>query len=571
MDLTYDSVIKEQRYLEDTRKDYEKVKRLCIDLTYPERQASWEWFRATYGKDTPGKTQRAVYKRVSDSTAKHAFSIWRDGLLGNFFPKQINWFKEYYSDRELKDSKSVIKWLQDNDDHMVDVLNNSGSVGCDNDYYNQKKWTLGDAGGIGDSFLFIEKDEETGKQLFMSLHPKDCWIRRDFWGRVITIHYKMGQTLSKMVREFGEGSLSEQQRAEYSKEDGKDSPVTVIYGIYKNYDYEPDSPGTVNMPWRVVYVNVEGKKDIKQTGSYTLNPVPFSMRRPPDWAYGQGVVYSNIVECLTCDEIGKTMLMGAQQAVNPAMLVSSAITNKLGLNPGKVNRVDNKSMQGIKMGDLFARIVDSNGYPFGRDQQELWINLVNSRFGVPLFVSLMAQSSGREATATEIREIKGEQAVLMGPQVSEISSTTDMEFDRIYQLEYDAGDAPEPPAEVYDSQKGRIDLSYIGPLSQLLKQYYESNSLLTTISYIREALSISPQSAVVIDGDSLVRKIMRSANSPEDLILNEFEVQEIRAIAAQVEEARRQSELAESGSKTAANLSKKVEVNSLLDRMEQAA
>lgn len=570
MDLTYETVNKEQSYLEAQRKDYEKVKRLCCDLAYPDRVSSWDWLFSTTGASTPGKKYSGFYKRTHDGTAKYAFEVWRNGIMGHFFPKQINWFREYYSDRKLKDSRAVIKWLQDTDEHMVSVLNNSGSVGCDNDYYNQKRWFLGDAGCIGDSFLFIERDRQTNKQFFMAVHPKDCWIRRDFWGRIVNVHYRMGQTLGKLVQEFSIGSLSEAQKISYQGEGGADAPVTVIYGIYKNYDYMPGRPGTMNMPWQTVYVNMEGKKAIRHSGEYTLNPVPFSMRRPSDWSYGQGVVYSNIIECLLVDEIGKTMLMGAQQAVNPAMLVSSAIMNKLRLNPGAVNKVDSKSMAGVKMGDMLARIVDSNGYPFGRDQQELWIELVNKRFGVPLFVALNAkENSGR--TAFEVNQIKAEQAVLLGPTVSEISSVTDMEFDRIYQLELDSGDAPEPPGEILESNQGRIDLNYIGPLNQLLKQYYESNALLTTIGYIQQVLTIAPEAAVVFDGDELLRKIMRSANSPEELILTDMEVQEIRAMSAQIAEDQRQAQLLGEGSKGAANLSKNIEPNSILARLEQAA
>jgi len=563
MDLTYETVNKEQNNLEDIRRDYEKCKRLQVDLTYPERTASWEWMNITSGIGQRGKVYSNVYKRVHDGTAKHAFTTWKNGIMGHFFPKQINWFKGGWSDRRLKESKNVIKWLQDNDDHFTSVLNNSGSVGCDNDYYNQKAWFIGDCGAIGDAFMFIEKDKTTGKQFYMTVHPKYCWIRRDFWGRIQNVHYKMSKTLGEMVDEFGMGCLSEAQRASYDTINGREGTCTVIYGCYKNMDYEPDKSGVKNMPWQTVWCNMDGKVKIKQSGSYTINPIPFSMRRPSDWAYGQGVVYSNILECLTTDEIGKTMLMGVQQAVHPSMLVSSSIMNKLNLQPGFMNKVDTKSMAGVKMGDLLARIVDSSGYPFGVEYHQMWMELVNKRFGVPLFIALNA-SEGSGKTAFEVNQIKAEQSVLLGPVISEISSITDMEFDRIYDLEAASGDAPEPPEEILRSTNGRIDLSYIGPLNQLLKQYYESQSLLTTIGYIQQALTVAPDSAVVFDGDRLMQKIIRSSNASEDILLSDIEIQELKAIAAQMAEDQRQAEIAKTAGQAYGSLSKPIDPNSLL-------
>lgn len=564
MDLTYEMIEKEQSQMETKRKDYQPTKQLCIDLVYPERMASWEYLRSTTGIETAGKKYQSVQKRVHDGTAKYAYSIWLNGVMGHFYPKQINWFKEYYSKRKLKDSKSVIKWLQDTDDHMIDVINRSGSVGCDNDYYNQKRWVLGDAGCIGDSFLFIQKDKETGKQFFMAAHPKDCWIKRDFWGRIVCIHYQMTYRAEQLYKEFGAKALSDSQLQMYNQaEGGKEAIIRVLYVCYKNYDYEPNRPGTKNMSYQTGYFNMDGKKKITQSGSDTINPIPYSMRRPPDSDYGLGLVYSNILECLTVDEIGKTMLMASQQAVQPSMLASSAIMNKLNLKPGAITKVDTKSMQGVKMGDLLARIVDSNGYPFGLEMQTLWQDLLNKRFGVPLFIALLNENSSGK-TAFEVNQIKAEQSVLMGPQVSEVSAMTDMEFDRMYQLELDSNEAPEPPLEVLEDTGGRIDLSYVGPLNQLLKQYYESGSLLTTIGYIREVLTIAPDSAIVIEGDELMRKVMRSGNSPEDLILSPADVQEIRAIQAQMQEEERQAKLMGEASKAIPNLATKIESNSIL-------
>jgi hypothetical protein len=557
--------------MEDDRRPYEDTKRLCTDLCYPERMSSWEWLSSLDGSHKGGRKYKNYFKRVHDGTPKYAFGVWVNGILGQFFPRHINWFKGSWSDRNFKDEKAIIKWLQDNDDFFIDTLNSSGSTGCDNDYYNQKRWTLGDAGCIGDSHVFIERDKITKRLLFKAIHPKNVWVKRDIWGREIAKHYKMSYTVEELVEEFGKEALAEKQKHMINTDEGKKTSITVIYAIYKNKDYQPERPGVHNMAYQVGYCNMDGEKMIplengsSQDGRQAMNPVSFSMRRPAEDNYGLGLVYSNLLECLTIDEIGKTLLRASQVAVNKPILASSAITNRLNLTPGYVNKVDTKTMQGVKMGDLITSLIDGNGFPFGMEQYALWQDVVHKRFGVNIFKALSSQENLNDMRVFVAQQLKAEEAVLLSPQLSEISGTTDNEFDRIYELVAD--DAPEPPAEL---TQGRIDIDYIGPLVQNLKQYYESGSLLTTVGYIREVLSIAPDSKVVYDGDELMSRIMRSTNCPEDCINSAADIQELRAINAQLAEQERQARLVGEASKAIPNMAAKIDKDSVLGKMEAA-
>ena len=194
--------------------------------------------------------------------------------------------------------------------------------------------------------------------------------------------------------------------------------------------------------------------------------------------------------------------------------------------------------------------------------------MVENRFGVPLFLSM---NNTTAKTAYEVRQRQAERATLMAPFLGTLGTTTDMEFDRIYSIEAQAGRAPEPPQEILDAQNGRIDIQYIGPLFQLLQQYYETGNLLTTIANIRETLSVAPDSAMVVEGDELMRKILQSGNTPEEIIRSSDDVMELRAIAAQQEEAMMQAELAKKTSEAVPNLSGKIEKDSVLSKLVEEA
>lgn len=572
MDLTYDSVTKEQAFLEDYRRDYEPLKRICCDMAYPERVGAWDYQRAATGIAVKGRKQQSKIKRVYDPTAMKAFEIWANGIIGHYIPKDINWFAEELANRQFKDSKRVIEWLQDTDDHLRYTLRASGGIGSSNNYYTQKAVAIKDAGCIGDSYMYIEPDKETGKQFMQTCHPNELWMRRDYWGRVLSIHHKSIFTMQDLVDEYGiADALSTDQAIRFrDKEFDKNTPITVIHGCYKNRDYEPDSTGVKNMRWQHVYINIEGKKRILQTGSRKMNPVPLSLNRPSSEMYGRGIIAGMLIEIITANFISKDMLTASSVAVRPPMLMTQALRHKLDMGAGAVNFVNSKETRSLKMGDLVARLIDSSGYPFGVEQHQYWQSIINDRLGVSLFLALNMDAAQGYKNVEHIQGARAERAVLMSPFMSTLNSVTDLELDRVYDLELDAGRAPEIPQEVAESTDGGIDINYIGPLSQLLKQYYEVGNLMQTISNMQAVMGIDPDAALVLETDELARRILRGGNSPEEIIRSQEDVMEIKAIAAQNAEDARMMELASKGAAAVPDLSKKIEKDSVLANLQAA-
>ncbi len=562
MTITPKNIEDEQKRMDLEFDNVKKLKELAIQLSYPAREDAMDWYN-TFDDKIRSKKSRVIY----DPTAIAARELWGNGILGNYMPKSTNWWVQQMADQKLMESKTVRNWLQDTDTHLRSVLNQSGPDEAN--YYNQKLVSINDAGVIGDSFMYIEEDKETGKQMFMVPHPREFRIRRDFWGRIVAIHHRFIKTIGQIKSEFGESSLSPSQQLAIAN--SPNQKATIIHAIYKNKDYEPGKPGVVNMKWQHKYLNVEFKKIIRDDGSETLNPIPWSLNRPSNESYGRGIVSQMFVEILTANFMGRDILIASQQAARPAMLIPSALKHKLRTGAASKTFVGNKEMQGLKMGDLVARLIDSSGYPFGENNHEKWQMLVDERFGKSLFLAL--NNAGLTAAYKNIDQIRGiqaERAVLMAPFLGTLGGITDREFDRIYEIELNSGRAPEVPDEVLQAQSGRIDIQYIGPLAQLLKQYYETGNLLQTVANMTAVMSVAPDSDVIVDGDELMRKILESGNTPEEIVLSREDVAEIKAIAAQQQEAQMQMELAKQASSMIPDLSKKVESDSVLRELAAA-
>ncbi len=561
MTITPKDITDEQERMDIEFKNCEKLKELAIQLTYPGREPAMDWYN-TFDDKKRTKKSRVIY----DPTAIAAREVWGNGILGNYMPKSTNWWVQQMSDMKLMDSKRVREWLQDTDEHLRAVLTQSGPDEAN--YYNQKLVSINDAGVIGDSFMYIEHDQETGKQMFMCPHPREFRIRRDFWGRVVAIHHRFNKTIRQVKDEFGEGSLSESQRL--ALENSPNQKVQIIHAIHKNRDYEPGKAGVINMKWQHKYLNVEFKKIIKDDGSETLNPIPWSLNRPSTESYGRGIVSQMFVEILTANFMGRDILIASQQAARPAMLIPSALKHKLRTGAAGKTFVGNKEMQGLKMGDLVSRLIDSSGYPFGENNHEKWQELVNQRFGKSLFLALNSADPSAYQNIDMVRGMQAERAVLMAPFLGTLGGITDREFDRIYEIELNSGRAPEVPDEVLQSQNGRIDIQYIGPLAQILKQYYETGNLLQTVANMSAVMSVAPDSDIVVDGDELMRKILESGNTPEEIILSREDVAEIKAIAAEQQEQLQQAQLAEQAAGMVPNLSKNIEEDSVLSQIAAA-
>jgi hypothetical protein len=377
--------------------------------------------------------------------------------------------------------------------------------------------------------------------------------------------------MQDLVDEYGMKALNRDQQINFRDKDfDKNTCVTVIHGCYKNRDYQPGQPGVKNMRWQHVYINIEGKHKILQTGSAKINPVPSSLNRPSSEMYGRGVIAGMLIEILTANFISKDMLTASSTAARPPMLMTQALRHKLDMGAGAVNFVNGKETRGLKMGDLVARLIDSSGYPFGVEQQEYWQNMINDRLGISLFLALNMASAQGYKNVDHIESAKIERAILMTPTLLSLDTYVDLELDRVWDLELAAGRAPEIPIEVAELQDGGVDINHIGPLNQILKQHYEVGSLMQTIEYMKSVMEIDPDAALVLETDELARRILRGGNTPEQIIRSHEDVMEIKAIAAQAAEEARMMELASKGAAAVPDLSKKIEQDSVLANLQAA-
>lgn len=551
-----------QRRMESVREDYEPLMDWNIRTSVPSREKVTKWV-----VDDKGLMKGTG---IWDPTAASSLDTWKNGLLGWHTPRATNWFQEQAQDRRIRESRNVIRWLQNVDEQMNFALNRSN-------YYEMKGVRLVDSGGIGGSYMFADEIVGTGKIHFRVPHPRQFWHELDIWGLVNKMHYKYDKPMREIVREHGTQALTESQTLVWEQKGGnKDQPVRIIQAIYKNYNYDPTSESSgKNRPWLSYKVNLDAKSTeggvlMEQSGYNSINPTPWLLNRSTHEVYPRGVVGQFIIEIMTSNYMMRDLLMSSQQAVRPPIIALDTLKYKMNPKPGGYTWVDKNDLRGsANVSQIAGNLLEKVDYPFGLEMINRFQDVIEQRFGVPFFL-LMNRLEGGEKTATEILQRQAERAVLMTPFLGTLNAVTDMELDRVFDIEFSAGRMPPPPSEILQAENQKIDIQYIGPLTQLIKQYYEVNKVQGAVASLAFLLEIDEDVILNMDLDVFAQELLKSSNAPVEGIVPLRTVKERRAAIAQQRAEQAMVEQAKQLENILPSLDKKPESGSVADRLQGA-
>jgi len=553
-------ILTRQNRMEDAREPYEGLMNWNIRVAVPAREKI-----SDYEIDDKGNIKG---KGIWDPTAAASLETWKNGILGWHTPSNLpsGWFREAANDRELRENRRIRKFLQEVDEQLNFALDRSN-------YYEMKGVRLTDSGGIGPSYMFADEDVETGKINFRVPHPRQLWHELDFFGVVNKMHYRYELPLREAIRTFGRDWLTYTQ--DQTEKTQPDQKIRIIQAIYKNYEFDADKESVgMNRPWLSYTVNldgteVEGGTLMQQSGYNTVNPIPWLLNRATHELYPRGVVGQFLIEIITSNYMMRDMLMASQRAVRPAMIALDTLKHKLKPQAGGYTWVDRHDFQAVGNAPIAKQLFDRVDYPFAFEVVDRFQSVIESRFGVPFFL-LMNRLETPTKTATEILQKQGERAVLMAPFLGILNAVTDMELDRITDIEFTGGRMPEIPEEFLLARNKRIDIQYTGPLPQLIKQYYEVNRIQAAVSQVAFMMEVDEKAIFNIDTDVMTQELLKASDAPADGIVPLENVKEIRLALAQAEAEQQMVNQAEQLDKILPQLDKAPEKGSAVEQLQTA-
>lgn len=547
-------IVERQGVLEKGREEFDNLSKECTALSYP-RRSDYE--------DTEKTGQKRAVD-VYDGTAISALNIWADGLYGYHISPAIRWFATKLPERQLNEIDEVREWLQECDEELAFAYQRS------NFYENSCLgiW-LRDGGAIGTATMFANEiiDEEIVG--FLVPHPRGIYLANDPYGRVNLLHHKFKLTTRQITEKFTKAEQAElNDPTKFDIEHKKNFAVEreFIHAIFPNDDRFIGALGNTNMPYLSVYVQVDGPKLIRKSG-INIFPAVWRPAMPSNKPYGYGLVGDAIITIYTANQLADTMLGAAQLSVEKPKWIPQEMKGKTDFRPGGHNYYDDP-LREIKAID--ERI----NYPIGVDREERVQKQVRDNFKVDFFLMLAeAAKENRNLTATQVIEMQGEKAALMGPQLGTLNNVLQQIHRTVFEIEYTAGRLPIAPAIVQDYSEGRINVDFVGPLAQAQKRLFKTQGIrhsLESIGPLVEAQVAAQQPATVldkIDMDKTAEELMESHGMPEKCMRSDEEVEDIRTARAQQEQAQRLIETAGAAADAVPKVSKKVEEGSVLAEM----
>jgi hypothetical protein len=134
--------------------------------------------------------------------------------------------------------------------------------------------------------------------------------------------------------------------------------------------------------------------------------------------------------------------------------------------------------------------------------------VINDHFDVPFFL-MFANREKLQKTATEVAEIAGERAALMGTMVGRIETDfLDVTLELSIRNAARSGRLPPLPAALRNEREADLRIEYIGPLAALQKRYHGQQNMTTTMAQAAPFLQIWPEARHVVDAVASVRTIL---------------------------------------------------------------
>lgn len=505
--------------LDDRRKPYEDTWKEITEFVLP-RRSLFEWAETKRG----GSRTATIF----DGTAQQALLLLADGLQGYITSPSTDWFNLSFQDDRLMQIAAARQWMQEAEEEFYSIFQGSN-------FYETMSEVFLDGGSVGTATMYIEEDLGENLVSFLARHPKEIFIAENRYGRVDTVFRKFYLTNRVALEMFGENAF-EDADGRKMKEAPYDDAI-YFHAVFPRKERDPGKIDAGNKPFASVYWRDGKEKALKKGGYDSLPYVVWRWRTNTEEEYGRSPAWDALSDIKRSQEIGKTMMKAAQLAVEPPVNYPSEFQGQIEISPRGMNPyTDPKSL-------VFPMDVGGN-YPIGRDREEALQAAIREHFRVDFFLLLsQMQSRGEKITATQVMEMQGEKAAVLGAIVGRINNELlNPVFERVFDIAYRSGRLPEIPEELMEQD---IKIDYLGPLAQAQRRYYSTQGVNQALSQLLPLVEYYPEMRDLINADELGKHLLISNGMPERILQDEKVIEESRKQRAEKAQAMEQAEMAE--------------------------
>lgn len=528
---------------------------------------------------------------IHEGTGPWAARLMSDGLQGNLVSSSIKWLRYTMADLRFKGVDEVNQWLQNLEEHMLSVYREPNS----NFYAAMGPYTRHGI-TVGSPVVLPEYDKTSGKIQNIIPHPATRYFKQNRFGVTDVLHLEHEWTIRNAVQTFKYENMSKD--VQYAYDQGTNGKVTIIRGLYFYLDRIfkdlPDEKGdeytviegdkentyktfTPRWPWVSIYVEKgrsgdteNPKKPLRIEGYFSKPFIIWHYEKDQSEIYSRTPAWFAYYDTKSANNIRKSIMMAGQKSVEPAWWAPDYLKGILKTYPRGINWFST-AQANMKPEPLGEKI----DYPFGFEIEDRFAKSVERWFWVRMWTMLSVWSEEQKAppTATQIIQMAGEKAVLLGPRVGPFLQALGEWDTRIMDIEDRRGRLPESPDEVLELTRGniKVDPDWIGPLAQVQKQYLSIRTVESAMVSLEQVARIDPMIVHKVKAEELAEYVLEEHNFPQKFIRDSEEYEDIKSAIAQQAMLEKNVEMGVEMAKAVPSITKDVEPKSPVAGLLEAA
>lgn len=474
---------------------------------------------------------------ILDPSPEESLTTSSDGYQAYMFPRSASWFELGLEEEELEQIKANALWLERVTKMFYAELARST-------FYEQGGLVVDNGLGIGTSTCYVEENEEKRCSEYLSLHPKEVYIARNRYGLVDTLFRRYQLDNRVILEEFADelGEALDAKTIEGMK--GKPfSKEVVIHGTFPRAERWADGKfGSAGKPWASITVLEDSQVMLRESG---FDEFPFAVwccELNTDEDYGRSPAWKQLPNAKRLQVVVKSQSQAVQVGALSPQFYPEELADVLDLSPhgGVPYRDFSRKVLPIQTSTINLQHVEAIAQKIR--------NMLDDGFDVPFFLAF-SRRPDTQITATEVFEIAGERAALMGTKIGRMETDfLDPTITLGLRNAARAGRLPPPPPQLRQ-KNATLKIKYIGPLAALQKRYHGQRNMYTTFQQAVPFFKLFPTSTAVVNATASVRKLLREGGYPAEGLNSEQETQAQLAAMAEQQQLSQAAELAQAAGK----------------------
>lgn len=527
--------------LKDKRKPWEKEWEDISKFLDPKRETLFST-----------KEKVKVGKYIYDGTPISAHKLLVEGLMGYLISPSLAWFRLRLVDREIEEQPGVKLWLQEVEKEFYSLFRRSN-------FYGQIYSLLDIGSSFGTATMYFEKVGPGGELSFNTLHPMEAYISTDARDKPNAVFRVFKMRLRVLAEEFPE-AVEEDKELQNMIENEPEEKIEILHAVFPRKERVVGIDINTNLPWASYYILLDKNKILRESGYRYFPYVVWWWEKNRYEDYGRSPAWEALADIKALNQMGKTLLKAGNLAVEPPINAPERMKGMIRLKPNGINYIESPD-------DRIEPINLLGNYPIGVDREEKKQEAIKKHFRVEFF--LMLANATRRMTATEIIERQGEKAALLEAPITRLSTDVlNPIFDRIFEIEWQAGRIPKPPAGLEGKE---IEIDYIGPLAQAQRRLFRTQGTDRFLERAIPIIQLNPNVADNIDWDELIREYAEADNVPQKILNPKDKVAELRRLKEEVSRMQAMLQIAQQQAEQYPKLAKAPEPGSPAEKMTEEA